>query len=538
MFNILITDPFPAEGLARLRAAPDVSVDDRPWHGPELLAGIAGYDALIVRSGTAVDRAVLERGERLKLVARAGISLDNIDLHTATARGIMVMNAPEPAGVSAAEHTLALLLALCRRLPLADAAVRRGEWQREPYLGVQLAGRTLGLIGLGRVGRRVAVRARALEMTVLACDPYVEEAVARQADVTLVTLTELLARSDVVSVHTTGDGAPRPLLGADELRQMKPGARLVNTARGDLVDEAALIAALEAGQLAGAALDVFAAEPPARSRLWELSNVVLTPHLGASTVEAQRAIAEQLAAQVLDALRGHNYHNVVNLPFLAGPDFRLARPYLELAEKLGALQAQLAGGPLTRLEVEVKGEGLAGLIKPIAVALVTGLLRPALGEAVNYVNAPALAAERGLMITQARSLPAADYPNLISCRVTWAGGPHAAGGPPAAGGQRLVAGTLFGGQDSRLVQVDGFRMDARPAGPVLLMASRDVPGVIGLVGTRLAEYHVNIAEWRLGRDTPGGTALSVINLDEAPPAAALDAIRALPQIISVWLVHL
>ena len=526
MFNVLITDPLPDEGLALLRAAPDVRLDYVPLRGPELLAAIGAYDALIVRSGTAVDDALIEAGARLKIIGRAGVAADNINVAAATARGIMVMTTPEPVSVSAAEHTLALLLALCRHIPAAEASLRRGEWRRGLFLGAQLQGQTLGLIGLGRVGRRVAERARAFGLTVLAYDPYVDDAAARAVEATLVTLEELLARSDIVSVHAAPDSAPQPLLGAEELRRMKMGARLVNTARGALVDEAALIEALTEGRLAGAALDVFAAEPPGRSPLLDLPNVVVTPHLGASTVEAQREVAVQIAGQVLEALRGHNFRNVINLPFIAGPDFRLARPYLELAEKLGRLQAQLADGPVTRVEVEVKGEAVAGLVRPIAVALLTGLLRPTLGERVNYVNAPALAAERGLAVTQTRGLELVDYPNLLSCRVSW------------EGGQRLAAGTLFGGHEGRLVQLDGTRLDARPEGAALVMASRDVPGVIGVVGTLLAQYGVNIAEWRLGRDAPGGTALSFINLDEAPPAGALDVLRGLPQVRRAWVINL
>ncbi len=525
-FRILITDPLPDEGLARLRAAPDAEVDYRRLHGAALREAIGAYDALIVRSGTAVDRGLIERGERLKLIGRAGVAVDNIDLAAATERGVMVLNTPEPVAVSAAEHTLALLLALCRHLPAADASVRRGEWTRGLFLGAQLQGKTLGLIGFGRVGRAVAARALGFGLSVLACDPYVDDAVARPAGVTLVTLDELLAQSDFVSLHASLNGAPRPLLGAAELRRMKAGARLVNTARGELVDEAALVQALQDGHLAGAALDVFATEPPSRSWLLTLPNVVVAPHLGASTVEAQREVAVQIADQVLDALRGQNYRNVVNLPFTAGPDFRLVRPYLALAEKLGALLAQVADGPVTRVEVEVKGEGMAGLVKPIAVALLTGLLPHVTGEPATYVNAPALAAERGLDVTQTRGMDLVDYPNLLSCRVSW------------EGGQRLAAGTLFGGGEGRLVQMDGFRMDARTDGHALVMASRDLPGVVGAVGTLLAQFQVNIAEWRLGRDAPGGTAVSFINLDDAPPAAALEAIRALPQVIDVKAVNL
>ena len=302
---------------------------------------------------------------------------------------------------------------------------------------------------------------------------------------------------------------------------MKSGACLVNCARGELVDEAALAAALTSGRLAGAALDVFSPEPPAGSPLLHLPNVVLTPHLGASTREAQRDVSLQVATGVLEALQGTGYRHVVNLPFVAGDDFARTRPYLDLAERLGALQGELAGPQLTGVEIEVKGPEVTGLVKAIAVALLKGLLGQRLDQPVNYVNAPALAAARQLHVTQARGLETADYANLISCRVSW------------TGGQRVMAGTLFGGTESRLVLLDEFRTDARPRGQVLIMFSRDVPGVIGIVGTLLFQYGVNIAEWRLGRDRPGGTALSFINLDSAVPPDGLVALRSLPQVVDV-----
>ncbi|MGQ0602825.1 MAG: phosphoglycerate dehydrogenase [Anaerolineales bacterium] len=526
MYRILATDPLPEEGLEILRAAEDAQTDAKRLQGEELLNAIGDYDALIVRSGTAVDRALIERAAKLKIIGRAGVAVDNIDIAAATERGIMVMNTPEPVSVSAAEHTLGLMLALCRHLPAAYLSMREGEWNRGRYLGAELKGKTLGLIGFGRVGKLVAERARGFGMHVLACDPYIDDAVAREAGITLATLDEVLSRSDVVSLHASLTGAKLKLLGATEFGKMKRGARFINTARGELVDEAALYEALKDGHLAGAALDVFAKEPPVNSHLLNLPNVVAVPHLGASTVEAQREVAVQIAHQVLEALHGLHFRNVVNLAFVAGPDFRLRKPYLELAEKLGALQSQLAGGPITRVEVEVKGESVVGLVKPIAVALLAGLMRQLTKEAVNYVNAPALAAERGIAITQTRGMQLVDYPNLISCRVSW------------EGGQRLAAGTLFGGAEGRLVQMDAVRMDAKPEGHALVMQSKDVPGVIGIVGTLLAQFGVNIAEWRLGRDAPGGTALSFINIDGAPPQSALDAIQRLPQVIDVRAIEL
>jgi D-3-phosphoglycerate dehydrogenase len=293
----------------------------------------------------------------------------------------------------------------------------------------------------------------------------------------------------------------------------------VNTARGALVDEAALAQALRAGRLAGAALDVFQVEPPAGSPLLEAPNVVLAPHLGGSTRQAQRQVSLEVARRVADALAGRSFEHVVNLPFMAGPDFAALRPYLQLAERIGALLSQLAGAPLRRAEIEVRGPDVAGLLKPAATALLTGLLRGRLPPPVNFVNAPALAAEHGLVVGQARGLDDTGYTNLISCRLSW------------DGGQRLAAGTLFGGVESRIVQLDDFRMDARPEGHALMMRSRDVPGVIGAVGSLMRDHGVNIAEWRLGRDRPGGTALSFINLDAPIPPAGLAALRELPEVI-------
>ncbi len=525
-YRILVTDPLPERGLEVLREQPDVTLELREARGPALAEVIGAYDALIIRSGTAIDRGMLERAGRLKLIGRAGQAVDNIDIAAATARGVMVMNTPEAVSVAAAEHTFALLLALARRVPAANQSLRSGEWDRLRFWGTQLQGKTLGLIGFGRVGRLVAERAHGFGLKVIACDPYVDESVLRAADVMPVTFDELLTRADIVSLHASLTGARPDLIGAAELARLKPGALLVNASQGVFINESALITALESGRLAGAALDVFANEPPGRSRLFDLPNVVVTPHLGASTNEAQEVVAAQIASQVLDALRGHNFRNVLNLPFAVGPDFKLMSPYLTLAEKLGSLLAQLGGEAPRRLELEVRGSSLTELVRPVAVAVLTGLMRHLTREPVNYVNAPALASGLGVTITQARGMELVDYPNLISVRGTW----------PKS--QRLLAGTLFGGSDIRLVQIDHIRMDARPFGPALVMQSRDVPGLMGGVGTVLARHQINIAEWRLGRDTPGGLALSLLNLDSIPPDHVLAELRDLPQVVKVDLVAL
>lgn len=522
MYHVLVVDPILSEGLAVLRAAPDAKIDDLRLTRAELLARIGNYDALIIRSGTAIDRALIERGARLKIIGRAGISLNNVDILAATECGVMVLNTPQANSLATAEHTLALVLALCRHLPQAEAALRRGEWDRPRFLGTQLQGKTLGLVGFGRVGQLVAARALAFGMEVLAYDPYLDLELARQAQVSVAPLNDVLARADILSLHATLTPETRHLIGATELARMKPGALIINTAHGELLDEAALHTALTNGQLAGAALDVFAHEPPLNSPLLHLPNVVCSPHLGASTVEAQRDVSIQVAEHVLAALRRTDYRNVVNLPFIPGPNFQQTRPYLELAEKIGALHAQLAGGPMVQVEVEVKGEGMTEWVKPVAVALLKGML----GAEANYINAPMLAAQRGLMVSQTRGLPGADYTNLILCQARW------------EGGQRLIAGTLFGGVESRIVLLDHFRMDAKPEGTVLVMFSHDVPGVIGKVGTLLYQFAINVAEWRLGRDAPGGTALSFINLDTPMSAEGMAALRALPEVVEARTVQL
>jgi D-3-phosphoglycerate dehydrogenase / 2-oxoglutarate reductase len=521
MHRILVTEDLPPEAM-KLLDAPDVRADLLRPSRAELRDCIGDYDGLIVRWMTRVDSDLLERAPRLKVIGRAGASLDNVDLEAATRRGIIVTNTPLMHSTASAEYTLGLLLALARKIPQAHNAVQAGEWlSRRQYIGVELAGKTLGLVGFGRVGREVAARAGAFGLNVIAYDPYLDDAVVRGTEVMLVDLDELLARSDFISLHAPLTEETKRLIGVDEILQMKDGVYLINTARGALIDEDAVVVGVKTGKVAGAAMDAFTREPPVGSSLLGLPNVITTPHLGASTHEALSAIATQIVAQTLDALRGADYRNVVNLPFVEGAEFKAIRPYLVLAEKVGALQRQLAGGEVKRVEVEARGS-FAGLIKPLTMALLKGLM----GQQANYINAPALAAERGLVVTQAKGLPLIDYPNLISCRVAW---PE---------GARLIAGTLFANEEARIAQMDGFRLDGLPVGTVLVMTNDDVPGVIGRVGTLLGARSINIAEWRLGRDRPGGRALSFINLDNDAPAPVLAELRDLPGIAEVWVVRL
>lgn len=528
MYRVLITDEMSPEALELLESAEDVRFD--LVHRPsleKLREILPDYDALIVRSSVKVDRDLLARGSRLKVIGRAGVGLDNVDVDAASLRGVIVMNTPGANTIATAEHAMALLLALCRHTPQADRSVREGRWARSEFMGVELHRKTLGLVGLGRVGSEVARRAHAFGMSVMAYDPYVTHDVARDVKVTLVELDELLSGSDFISLHTALTSETRGILGKQAVARMKPGVRLVNCARGGLVDENALLDGLRSGHIAGAALDVYPEEPlPADSPLRSLPNVVLTPHIAGSTVEAQSDVGTQIVDQVLAALREEDFRNVVNMPIADASVVRAIRPYLLLAEKLGSLQMQLAEGRVQRVEVEPHGDEVADHVKPLTVALLKGMLDPISDTPVNYVSAPHVAIERGISISETRGLPTPDYANLLSCRVVW------------DGGERLVSGSLLAHEFPRIVQMDAFRIDAPPEGVVLVMNSIDAPGVIGRVGTLLGEHHINIAEWRLGRQTPGGQALSFINLDSPAPPAVLEKLLQLEGVTTVRQIRL
>ncbi len=521
MFKILIPDDLSADGLALLKADTDMQVDVvKKMPRPDLLAQIGDYDALIVRSETKVDAEVVDAGTKLRVIGRAGIGVDTIDVDAATRRGIIVMNTPQANTIATCEHTLAMMLSLARNIPQADASVRKLEWTRAKFMGTQLSGKTLGVIGLGRIGTQVARRAQAFGMEIIAFDPYITEEVARANKVTLKTLEEVLAEADFVTLHSSLTQGSRGLLDAETIAKMKTGARVINVARGALIDPNALCEALKSGKLAGAAIDVFEDEPPGDHPLFKLPNVVVTPHLGASTAEAQRDVSIQMAEQILDVLHEREVRNAVNFPPIDPAAMPTVRPYLTLAEKLGALQASLLEGRLKGIEVEYRGPDVAPHVKPLTVALLRGLLVPLLGsDRVNYVNAPIIANERGIMVSQALNITSSDYTNLVSCRVT------------TDKEERTIAGVLFNGVQPRIVQIDGFRIDAVPLGTALVVSSKDVPGVIGRVGTILGANYVNIAEYRLGRTNAGDRALSFINLDNPVPDYALKALRDLPEVI-------
>ena len=526
MKKVLITDPLAPEGVEILRAA-GFEVLERPGLSPDQLkTALADCHALIVRSGTQVSADVLERADALQVIGRAGAGVDNVDVEAATRRGVVVMNTPGGNAVSACELTLAMMLSLARRLPQASQRVKAGEWPRREFLGTELQGKTLGIIGLGRIGSEVARRALAFGMRVLACDPFVTEERAKRLEVKLVDLDGLLAASDVITLHTPRNAETLRLIDADALARMKRGVFLINCARGGIVDEAALADALRRGHVAGCALDVFEAEPPADSPLLAFDQVIATPHVGATTREAQTSVAVQIARQVVDALAGAPPRNALNVPAVEPELLEVLGPYIDLAERLGRCVVQLADGRIARLTITYRGEITAHNVAPMTTALLKGVLQRALSTPVNYVNAPVLAAERGIEVDAVKSSELEDFANLIAVDAV------------TAKGTTSLAGTLFGRRSPRIVRVNEYHVDVTPRGHLLVSLNHDRPGVICHVSGVLAERDVNIADMTCGRNVPGATSLLVISTDSPPGPAVLEAIEASPLILWARLVSL
>ncbi|HEX2835833.1 MAG TPA: phosphoglycerate dehydrogenase [Thermoanaerobaculia bacterium] len=516
--RVLVTDTLAESGLDILRAANDVELDYRPGlKGQELLDAVAQSDALITRSGTAVTPELVNAGTRLRIVGRAGVGLDNVDVEAATARGILVINAPTANIMSATEHTMAMLLALCRNIPEAHASVKRGEWTRSKFMGIELDGKTLGVIGLGRIGSRVTVRARAFGMRVIAYDPYIVDAAFDRVGATRVTLPQLLAQADVITVHTPSTDETRGMLGADELAKMKDGVVVLNIARGGIYDEQALADALNRGKVAGAAIDVYVDEPPGKEHpLVRAKNIILSPHIGANTIEAQDRVAVQTSEMVLEALRGSIFVSAVNLPFEGVADADAA-PLIALAEKLGSFTAQITDGAVKRAAIELWGVS-ERLTKILSVAALKGMLSRHLAESVNFVNAEQIAQARGIEISFTVNPTPRDYANLITFRVS------------SQTEESCVSGTVFHERNQRIVSVNNFRVEFKPEGHLLYIINKDVPGVVGRVGTTLGDYGVNIAEYNLARNDSGGTALAVITIDSPLTPNAVTALRVIPAV--------
>ena len=526
MAKVLISDSLAPEGLEVLASAPGIDVIDSPGLSPEqLLEAVADVDALIIRSGTTVTADVIAAAKQLAVVGRAGIGVDNVDIGAASAKGVVVMNTPGGNTVTTAEHAIALLVSLARHIPQATASLKAGHWDKKRFVGLELYNRTLGLLGLGNIGRIVAARAKGLGMKVIAFDPFLSQEMAAKLDVELVDLDALLARADAISVHVPRTPDTAGLLGREAFAKAKPGVLLVNAARGGIVDEAALLEALDSGRVGGAALDVFEQEPPpADHPLVAHERVICTPHLGASTEQAQVNVAIAVAEQVRDYLLDDVIHNAVNVPSISKELAARIRPYLVLAEKLGRFQGQLCKGSIEELEIEYSGAAAELDVAPITVALLKGLLEP-VTDSVNMVNAPLVAQEHGIKVIESKASRSQDFASAIATQVRGCD-------------DRRVVGAVFEGTQPRIVRIDDFMLEAIPEGSTLFIQNRDQPGVVGTVGTLLGEAGINISRMQLALQPERGEAAMLVNVTAPPPQSVIEALRAMPHAISVQLLDL
>ena len=526
--KLVVADPLPASAIEVLRNVPGWIVDARPQRSPEQLASdLADADALIVRSATTVTRALIEAAPRLRVIARAGTGVDNVDVDAATERGIVVMNAPGANSISVAELAMALMLALSRGIAVADASMKKGVWDKKRLTGAELRGKTLGVVGLGRIGQEVAARAGAFGMTVVAHDPYLSQQVAETLGISLLSFERLCEVADYLSLHLPATPDTRHLINKDSLARCKAGVHIINTARGELIDERALLDAIESGAVAGAALDVFEKEPPDDWRLANLRQVVATPHIAASTIEAQELVGTETANAVRDFLLHGSITNAVNFPSVRGEDAARLRPFMRLAERMGTLIAQLGGGRTEALGIRYYGPLLASHGALVTNAAVAGLLRPMLSSTVSVVNARKVAAERGIEIVESSSTRPRDFTNLLSLKLR------------TSTGETWIEGTVFEPGSPRIALIDGVDVEAPLEGTLLVVNNDDRPGVIGEVGTVLGRHGINIAGFSLGRGRGG--AIGVVNLDlkeERDLAEAVRELRSIPAIRQVCVVAL
>jgi D-3-phosphoglycerate dehydrogenase len=520
MPKVLIADELSSRAVA-VFAERGIEADVAIGLKPDALAAkIAAYDGLAVRSATKVTAALLAETSALKIVGRAGIGVDNIDVPAATQRGVVVMNTPYGNAITAAEHAIAMMFALARQIPAADRSTQAGKWEKSRFMGVELSGKTLGVIGCGNIGAIVADRAHGLKMRVVGYDPFLSEERAVALGIERVTLDELLARSDFVTLHTPMTDATRGMLDTKALAKLKPGARLINCARGGLIVEEDLAVALDQGIVAGAAIDVFVEEPATENPLFGRDNVVATPHLGAATAEAQENVAVQIAEQMSDFLLTGAVTNAVNMPSLSAEDARRLKPYMKLAEQIGSFAGQLTDSGIKSVSVEYEGAIAEFNVKPLTATALAGLLAPQL-TAVNIVNAPVICRERDIRVSETLQPEPGDYQMLMRITVT------------GEGGARSIAGTVFAGDKPRLVAVDGMPLEAELGQHVLFVRNLDKPGFIGALGNALGAASINIATMHLGRTAPGQDAICLVEVDQPLPAELLDKVRALPHVVQV-----
>lgn len=523
--KVLVLDGVAREGLEKLENEQGITLDiSKTMTEDQLVVIIKEYDAVIVRSATKINKRVISYANKLKVIGRAGVGVDNIDLDEATRQGILVVNAPGGNTISATEYTMAMMLALARNIPQANSKLKSGDWDKKAFLGTELCNKTLGIIGLGRIGSAIAKRAQAMEMQVVSYDPYIAEKSVISTDIELLDLDELLARSDFITIHTPKTKSTRHMLNAKAFSKMKDGVRIINCARGGILDETALYDALQSGKVAGAALDVFEEEPLRNSPLFELNNVIVSPHIGASTREAQINVASDVAHELLSALKGKLVKNTVNVPIIKQDLMHELKPYLKLVERMGRFQSQMVTARVRKMQVRYSGDFFKQT-DTLTAALVKGFLDPILQENVNYINALVLAKERGIAIEQTLVAMEEGYSNLISVRVD------------EDGVESSVSGSLFQGAP-RIVGVNGYRIDSVPEGHILIIPHVDKPGMIGLVGTVLGENNINISGMQNSRKEAGATSMMVISVDLAVPDEVLAQIKQAEAILDVKMINL
>jgi len=513
--RVLISDTLSPEGIEILKNTPGIEVDVQTSLTPDELKGIIkDYDGLAIRSATKVTKEIIERADRLKVVGRAGIGVDNVDVNAASKRGIVVMNTPGGNTITTGEHTIAMLFALARQIPQATASMKSGKWDKKTFMGAELYNKTLGIIGIGRVGTIVADR-------VIAYDPFLAPETAEKMGVTLVSLDELLKRSHFISVHTPLTKDTKNLLNAAAIAKMRDGVFIVNCARGGIVNEKDLLDALNAGKVAGAALDVFEEEPTKNKELVNHPNVICTPHLGAATDEAQRNVAIAIAEQIADFLTKGEIRNAINFPSVSAELLTHIQPYLTLAEKLGTFEAQIVKGGIEEVAVEYAGDIVNYNVAPLTIALLKGLLTPILNANINFINAPFIAKERNIKVVESKSSEVKDFTSMISVTIR------------TTEEKSFAAGAIFGKQDPRIVRIEKFSMEVIPEGHMIVLYNNDKPGVIGNIGTTLGNNGINIARFQLSREHVDGKALVVLSTDTVVPPDILKKLRELPNVLSL-----
>ena len=524
--RIVVADDLPPSSIDLLRAE-GWDVDARSGRTPEALADdLKAADALVVRSATKVTAPLIEAAPRLRAIARAGTGVDNVDVNAASARGIVVMNAPGANSVSVAELAMGFVLALARHLPAADAAMKQGKWEKKKFLGEEVRDKVLGLAGLGRIGQEVARRAAAFGMRLIAHDPFISEKIASDLDVELVSIDELFVRADYLSLHMPSNAQTRKLVNAERLARAKKGLRIINTARGDLIDEQALADAIESGHIAGAGLDVFEKEPTVDQRLQKLPQVIASPHIAASTREGQELVGEETAEALRDFLKNGVIRNAVNFPSVPAEEFKRLQPYVDLGERLGTFIAQMNDQRITSVSIRYYGELAQSKTAIIRNSVLMGVFKPILSTGVTVVNAAGVAAERGIDVVESHSTRTRNYAGLISVRLR------------SSQGERWVEGAVFEHAMPRLVLIDGVTVEAHLEGTMIVTRNTDQPGVIGGVGTVLGKHQINIAQFALGRD--GDRAMGIVTVDEPTPIPdnVLDELRQVKAVREVRLVRI